>query len=382
MYQKHYSRFLKALGENLHFAAHSHHAWPDVSREAHLQYWDDSARLWDDKWEHIFSNVVPSAQKKIAGILNLSDPKQIVFAPNTHELVVRLISAISAKLSKPRPIKILTTPNEFHSFRRQAERFAEAGIAELTRVKPTELAEKARSESFDLIFTSHVFFDSGTVLTNQQVSEIVKSASKETVICIDGYHAFTALPVDLSLLEGRIFYLGGGYKYAQAGEGACFMVVPKGDWKPINTGWFAEMDALSGAKPEAIRYSKTASAFWGSTQDPSGLYRLNAVWELFEKEGLSVNAIHEHIMKLQDLFLSQIQKTIFSKYRLMNPEKPRGHFLTFDLGSPTHCAEISAALKKNGVLTDYRGQKLRIGFGLYHTEENILKLISRCETRK
>jgi selenocysteine lyase/cysteine desulfurase len=66
----------------------------------------------------------------------------------------------------------------------------------------------------------------------------------------------------------------------------------------------------------------------------------------------------------------------------MNPEKPRGHFLTFDLGSPTHCAEISAALKKNGVLTDYRGQKLRIGFGLYHTEENILKLISRCETRK
>ena len=377
MYQKHYSRFLKTLGENLHFAAHSHHAWPDVSRDAHVQYWDDSARLWDDKWGHIFSSVVPSAQKKIAALLNLRAPEQIVFAPNTHELVVRLISAISATLPHPRPIKILTTQNEFHSFRRQSERWAEAGIAELTRIAPAALAEKARGEVFDLIFTSHVFFDSGTVLTDQQISEIVDASPKQTVICIDGYHAFAALPVDLSRLEGRVFYLGGGYKYAQAGEGVCFMVVPKGDWKPINTGWFAEMDALTGAKPHAVGYSKTASAFWGSTQDPSGLYRLNSVWELFEKEGISVNVIHEYIMKLQDLFLSQLKKTIFSKYHLMNPKKPRGHFLTFDLGSPTHCAEISDALKKNGVLTDYRGQKLRVGFGLYHTEADVLKLVSR-----
>jgi hypothetical protein len=37
----------------LHFAAHSHHFWPDVSREAQLEYWDDCAKLSDEKWEKV-----------------------------------------------------------------------------------------------------------------------------------------------------------------------------------------------------------------------------------------------------------------------------------------------------------------------------------------
>ena len=37
----------------LHAAAHSHHPWPDVTREAHLQAWDDAARHHDDKWDAV-----------------------------------------------------------------------------------------------------------------------------------------------------------------------------------------------------------------------------------------------------------------------------------------------------------------------------------------
>ena len=92
MYKKYYSRFLTANPHIQHYASHSHHFWPDVTREAGIQYWDDSAKYVDDKWNHIFGEKIPAVQKLIAEVLKLSHPEQIVFAPNTHELVYRLIS--------------------------------------------------------------------------------------------------------------------------------------------------------------------------------------------------------------------------------------------------------------------------------------------------
>lgn len=385
MYKKHYSRFLELLGNKLHFAAHSHHAWPDVSRNAHLQYWDDSARLIDDKWEHIFTSVIPHAQKRIAGLLQLQKPEQIAFAPNTHELVLRLLSTFELN----RPIRILTSQNEFHSFRRQIQRMEEAGLVHATRVQADQLAknrknfieelkQKLQTENYDLFFMSQVFFDSGIALTTEEIQELAQSAPQNTMICIDGYHAFAALPVNLSKLEGRIFYLAGGYKYAQAGEGMCFMVVPQGNWRPVNTGWFAEMESLSGTKNNQVTYAPDGSAFLGSTQDPSGFYRFNAVWDLFEKEGISIQKIHSHVEKLQELFISKIPSTPLTDFPLVNQTSPRGHFLTFDLGTPEKCAEFAARLKENGVLTDYRGQRLRFGFGIYQNEDDILKLVTQC----
>ena len=61
-----FTRFLEAAPERLHFAAHSHHAWPDVSFEAQQQAWLDAARLADDKWGHVFSDVIPKAQRHVA----------------------------------------------------------------------------------------------------------------------------------------------------------------------------------------------------------------------------------------------------------------------------------------------------------------------------
>ena len=51
------------------------------------------------------------------------------------------------------------------------------------------------------------------------------------MLALDGYHAFLARPVDLSGLADRAFFLAGGYKYAMAGEGACFLHCPPG-WLP------------------------------------------------------------------------------------------------------------------------------------------------------
>ena len=106
-----FSRSLSLAPGRLHFAAHSHHLWPDVSFEAQQTAWDDAARHADRKWDLVFGQVVPEAQAHVAAELGLPSPDSLVFAPNTHDFLVRLVSAVGR-----RPVRILSTDGEFHSF--------------------------------------------------------------------------------------------------------------------------------------------------------------------------------------------------------------------------------------------------------------------------
>ncbi|HEY4998722.1 MAG TPA: hypothetical protein VII36_06240, partial [Usitatibacter sp.] len=66
---------------------------------------------------------MPAAQQHVARLLSLSDPRQVAFAPNTHEFVARIYSCLDDK----RPLRVLTSASEFHSFRRQTRRLQETG---------------------------------------------------------------------------------------------------------------------------------------------------------------------------------------------------------------------------------------------------------------
>ena len=79
-----FSRSLGADPERLHFAAHSHHLWPDASFEGQVLAWDDAARLADRKWDKVMDVVWPEAQANVARELGTSDPDSIVFSSNTH----------------------------------------------------------------------------------------------------------------------------------------------------------------------------------------------------------------------------------------------------------------------------------------------------------
>ena len=55
--------------------------------------------------------------------LSASDPRQVAWAPNTHEFVARLYSCFDPA----KPLRVLASASEFHSFRRQTRRLQEAG---------------------------------------------------------------------------------------------------------------------------------------------------------------------------------------------------------------------------------------------------------------
>lgn len=380
MYKKLYSRFLAAHPHELHFACHSHHYWPDVTRDAQIQYWDDCCKYVDDKWSYFFSQKVPQVQKLIAENLRASYPEQFVFAQNTHEFVMRLMSSLNWQ----KTIRILTTDSEFYSFDRQVNRLEELGNFEVVKIPTQPFAtfeqrfSKAMSEGpWDLIFISHVFFNSGYAC---DVAKLAQTAPAEALFVIDGYHGFMAVPLNFPLIEERAFYVAGSYKYAQGGEGACFLYVPPATrHRPFYTGWFAELSKLS-AVGKQVGYPVDALQYAGSTMDFSGLYRLQATLELFKNEGLSVQGIHAFVQQNQGLFLrelDQAQHVTFNKsHLLIHDVNHHGHFLTFDLGSTEITQNWVKALASKGIKTDSRGSKLRFGFGLYHEAEDVRKVIA------
>jgi selenocysteine lyase/cysteine desulfurase len=299
-FKTHFSRFLTADPERLHFAAHSHHLWPDVSFEAQQQCWLDAARLADRKWDKVFGEVIPAVQGRIAQVLNLSDPACLAFAPNTHALLLRLLSC----LPPDRPARVLTTDGEFHSLTRQMRRLEEAGLAQVTWLPAEPFASFAER--------------------------------------------FTGVAA------------AGGYKYAMAGEGAAFLHAPPGVApRPRDTGWYAAFGALEQGEGGGVGYGADGSRFLGATFDPSGLYRLRAALDWLAAEGLTAEAIHDRAHGLQRRFveaLGRLNLAALSPGQLLVPlsEPNRG---------------------EAKVITDHRGDRLRFGFGIYHDEEDVDRLV-------
>lgn len=377
MLRSHYQTFHEAIADRLHVLAHSHHPWPDVTRAAQLAYWDDSARLAERKWQKIYDEVIPAAQAHVAHLLNIDTPARIAFAPNTHELVARLYSC----LDWSQPQRVLTTDREFASFARQTRRLEETGRVRVTRVAVApyesfvERFSAAVAERYDFVYLSHVFYDSAFVV--DAFESIVAASHPEALFCIDGYHAFNALPIDLSRIAERVYYLAGGYKYAQAGEGVCFVSLPRNcALRPLYTGWFAE-SAIEGESAH-VEYGADAQRFAGATFDASGLYRFNAVMHWQRELGIRPADVHTHAVRLQADFLDGLAEMGLQQLPLaaLTPPLglPRGNFLSFELND---AAAVEAQLRAHDILADRRGNRLRFGFGLYHDTAFMNRLLAR-----
>jgi selenocysteine lyase/cysteine desulfurase len=347
-----------------------------VTLAAQKAAWRDAARLLDCKWDHVFSEVIPKAQAHIARELRLPDPASLAFAPNTHAFVLRLLSC----LPRQRPIRVLTTASEFMSFSRQMARLEEDGAAMVTRVPcepfdsfESRFCEAARHGGHDLVYVSQVFFDSGFALPD--LPAIVSAvADEETLVAIDGYHGFMAVPTDLAAVASRCFYLAGGYKYAMAGEGVCFLHCPPGYCpRPRDTGWYAGFSALeTGGK--TVAFAKDGSRFLGATFDVTGLYRFNAVQDWLLREGLRVTDMLAHVRGLERDFLAELDRLaapVGSKDLVVPDANRRGRFLAF---RTEDAARITGQLAAANIIVDHRGDRLRIGFGIYHEPHDATRL--------
>ena len=357
----HYSRF--RVADRILLTGHSHQAWPDAAFEAQQHAWLDAAEFVDDKWERAEAQA-SRVREGFATLLG-DAPANVALGQNTHELVTRWLSALPLR-RRPR---IVTTDGEFHSLRRQVDRLEEDGALTVVRVaaRPVDtLAERLALSVDDR--TACVMVSSVLYETAEIVPDLGRLASvcdvRGTALLVDAYHHLNVVPFDLVAMGlADAFVTGGGYKYCQLGEGNCFLRVPPGrNMRPILTGWFAEFAALETSHADAsVKYGPGASAFGGATYDPTSHYRAAAVFDFHLQQGLTPDRLREISRHQVTLLKSRFEELGLDDdlARVVPiPDATRAGFLAI---KAPHAADLSRALRERGVLTDARGDILRLG---------------------
>ncbi|WP_336921565.1 kynureninase/PvdN C-terminal domain-containing protein [Aquipuribacter sp. SD81] len=366
----HYSRF--RVADRLLLTGHSHQAWPDVARDAQVEAFDDAADLVDGKWSRVFAHV-DRVRRGWLSWLGDDGSGEVTLADSTHTLLVRLLSALDLR-ARPR---VVTTDGEFHSARRQLARLAEVGV-EVVRVaaEPVDtLAERVAAEVDDrtaCVLVSKVLFGSAHVVPG--LGAVAAAARRHGAVCVvDSYHAVGVIEwsiTDEDLLDCVV--VGGGYKYLQHGEGACAMRWPRGtDLRPVVTGWFAEFADLSAAPSGEVGFGDGPERFAGSTYDPTSTYRASRVLDFFDDHGLDaafLRAVSRHQVGRLAAAVDALDVDPAVLDVVVRDPDERAGFLA--LRSP-HAGALQVALQRRGVLTDSRGDVLRLGPAPYLRDDQL-----------
>jgi kynureninase len=374
-----YARF--RVGERLLLSGHSHQAWPDVALEGQVEAFEDAAAAVDDKWERAFAKA--DVLRAAAGAL-LGDPgAEVALGPNTHELVLRFLSALDLR-TRPR---LVTTDGEFHTLRRQLARLGEAGL-DVVRVPAAPagtLAERLAAvtdERTAAVLVSAVLYETARIVPG--LGALAEAcAARGAELLVDVYHAVGPRQVALgdAGLAGA-WVVGGGYKYLQLGEGNCFLRLPPqaAGMRPVLTGWFAEFDALAAAHEPGgpVPYGAGASRFAGATYDPTSHYRAARVLRFFAERGLTP-ALREASYRHQVGVLAAAFDALDLPDALLtrDREAPLDAFAGFLALESPRAGDVQGALARQGVATDSRGRRLRLGPAPYLSDAQLREAVAR-----
>jgi len=373
-----YSAFLRP-GRVL-LTGHSHQAWPDVARAAQCAYFDDAAEHVDDKWERAIFPRLEDVRRGILKRMALPEDDAVAFGKSTHELVFRLLTCLKWQ-DAPR---IVSTTSEFHSLHRQLARLMEEGVRVdfVDTVDRATLAERlhdAITPGTAMVAFSAVLFEDAFVVPH--LSRVLERARAVGAIClVDAYHAFNVAPLDWGAAD-NVFITAGGYKYAQFGEGLCWLRVPRNSTlRPVYTGWFADFAALGAPRSTAVGYGEGGARFTGATFDGSAVYRAQAVLRHFDVSGLTVAALRALSVQQTTRLIALLDDAgVTQKLPLVSSRDVARRAGFVSLRHP-RAGQLSDALRAQGVFSDARADLLRLGPAPYVTDEELVAGVRALQT--
>lgn len=372
----HYSHF--DVSNRLLFTGHSHQAWPDVALEGLKKSFQSAAAKVDNKWEPAFEQT-----EILRNYLRnyYDDPNGLYcLGQNTHQLLVSWLSSFDLK-NNP---KVITTDGEFHSMFRQLHRLKEEGL-QVESVDPyaddmTDSIEQKIDDNVCAIMLSRVYFESGII--NQQITAIADLARKHNIpFLIDDYHGTNVAP--LSITDEHLedcYFLIGGYKYLQWGEGNCFLRFPDDcELRPAITGWFASFNSLDQPRTDdPVAYDDGNQRFASGTYDPASQFRAAKVVQFFKDQGLTPDLLRQQYLQqvtlLKKLFVDHDFDPEVITLRHHRPLEENGGFLAL---RSSFARTIQSQLIEKGVYTDARGDILRLGPAPYITSKQITMVVEK-----
>lgn len=396
---------------NLHFSDHALGAIPPLayyraSRRVYGMYCGLVNGMWDVLW----GDDIPKLRahvKNLFGFETNSEEVNIELAHNTHQIVTSIISTqfdriVAETCSKP--LRILTTNDEFYSLTRQLNRFQMSNtsriVIDVVDVLPLEtFTERAlayisanSSKEYDFLYFSHVSFVQRTLLPDLRyfVNETRKMIDPNCVLIIDGYHSFGAFDVNLKGLD--CIYLCGLLKHLGCGANLCLAVVPArvAKLKPFITGWLSDFSVLA-PDSEGIKHGSDVGympgvTFMGSTPSFNmPVVTFNNVIEGWRQCNISISTIHNHVIGLHERFLDGLDEMekagkgneFINRRRLLcyQDAPHRSHTLVFVQDSAGVSMRLVDYVASYGITIDSRKVYVRIGFGFNHNPEDVDRLI-------
>jgi len=361
-----FSRVLTAQRGRIHLANHSLgrplDATADDIREG-LSAW--YARM-GDAWED-WAMEMAAFRSRLAALTGA--PRADCIVPKTSA-GQGLRAVLNTYDSPPR---VVATRGEFDSLDVILREYARRGRIALAFVESdadglftAQGLLRAIDPGADLVVVSQVMFQTGQVMP--ELPRIVAAAHATGArVLVDVYHSLGVFPVDLSALDAD-FAVGGSYKYLRGGPGACFLYLAPRHLDTrlatLDTGWFAKEAPFSYARPDPPRYAAGGDAWLESTPAVLPLYQARAGQRFTQAVG--VERLRAYSLHLQRRLVSLLaERGVAAQGGTLD----RGAFVTVRDGA---APALSAELKSHGIVTDARGEWLRLCPDMLTTEAEIL----------
>jgi kynureninase len=282
------------------------------------------------------------------------------------------------------PVRVIATRGEFDSIDFILKTYMHMGRARVSWIEPGETHRniplfRARdvittinqhAGQLDLLVVSHVFYATGQVL--DQLDQVIQAAhGAGAKVLVDCYHAAGVLPWDFEA-SGADFAIGGSYKYARGGAGACWLAVhprhleasERPRLRTLDTGWFAKKDTFKYQRPDEPLLSHGGDSWLESTPAPLIAYQARAGQQFVL--ALGVHRLRGYSLQQQAFLAEELTSNGVPVIEL--PE--RGAYL---LVPHEDAASLSERLRSEGVNTDSRLGAVRLCPDVLNTRDELAR---------
>jgi kynureninase len=305
---------------------------------------------------------------------------QLIHAPRVDCIVPKtsagqgLRAVLNALPGTPR---VLSTRGEFDSIDLLLKQYAALGRIEISWVEAD--AEglftvpgimRHLRQGIDLVVISQVMFMNGQAVHNlERLADACHSVGAK--LLVDSYHAVGVFPVDVAAMRAD-FVIGGSYKYLRGGPGACFLYLSRdilaSGLRPLDTGWFARENTFGYERRDPPHLRAGGDAFLESTPPVLTYYQARS------GQQFTLAMTVERLRAYGQGQLSNLKRYLADAgIEAIGGDADHGAFLSV---RHTNASDLSKKIAERNVITDARGEWLRLCPDCLTREEELRTAVS------
>lgn len=326
--------------------------------------WEDSgAAAWYSTW----MGALDTLRGKFATIIG-ARKEEIALAPSVSVALSSLASALDYGARPRIVLSELDFPTVAYQWavKPQVERV----------VLPSEDGIRVPPEAFDAaidgrtaaVVTSHVCYTSGAI---QDIARVAKAAHRNGALAIiDGYQATGQLPTDVRAADVDVL-ISGGLKWLLGGTGIAFVYVRRElvpQLRPTITGWFGNARQFD-FDLRAFEFWPDARRFELGTPANAAVYAASAGLDIVLEIG--VDRLRDRTTELVRDYVDRVQDAGF-EIRTPARDDERAGIVMVRMRDP---AKAVRDLGRQGIIVDYRHDRLRASPYFYNTPEDNARLV-------